>query len=86
MEETLLQGPGGEFWIGGKIRNNDDAEALYVQASLTLFDKYGKVLDSRKSVPIDRIDPGETVEINVIKSDILKVNVARYNLSVQREG
>ena len=34
VDETLLLGAGGEFWIGGKVKNNGDVEVFLVQHSL----------------------------------------------------
>jgi hypothetical protein len=82
VEETLLQGPGGEFWIGGGVKNNGDVELFLVQTRLTLYDRFGGVLRVLNSAPIEKIDPGETVKFNVIKSIFPSENVASYNLTV----
>ncbi len=83
IDETPLSGPGDEFWIGGKIRNNGDVEQFYVQAYLVLYDKFGTAIETKKSAPLDKILPGETVEFNIIKASKLRPNVAGYNLTAQ---
>jgi len=82
VDVSLMQGPGGEFWIGGKVRNNGLVEVFFVQTRLTLFDRFGKELRVLNSAPIDKIDPGATVEFNTIKSIFPSENVADYSLTV----
>lgn len=82
LERKELQGPSGEFWIEGKIKNNGGVEAVYVQASLVLIDMEENVIRSMNSAPIEKINPGATSNFR-IRSDILKSNVLRYNLTVQ---
>jgi hypothetical protein len=84
--DDSLQGPSGEFYIAGKIRNNGDVEMFNVQVRLTLYDRYDKALQVLNSAPIEKIDPGATEEFNLIKARILKTNVATYNLTVQGEA
>jgi hypothetical protein len=81
-----MQGPGGEFWMEGKVKNNGDVEVFLVQTRLTLYDRFGKVLRILNSAPIDKIDPGETVKFNVIKSIFPSDNVATYTLTVFSGG
>ncbi len=82
VDEALMQGPGGEFWIGGGVKNNGDVELFLVQTRLTLYDRFGGVLRILNSAPIEKINPGETVKFNLIKSTIPSENVATYNLTV----
>ncbi len=83
VDEELLQGPGGEFWISGGIRNNGDIEMYNVQASLTLFDRFGNVMEAKKSAPIEVLNPGVTVKFNLMRSEFLKSNIADYNLTAE---
>lgn len=83
IDETISEGPSGEFWLEGQIRNNGGTDQFLVQVRLTLFDKYGKAFPTLNSAPIEKIGAGETAEFNTIKTTILKSNVATYNLSVR---
>jgi len=82
VEQSLELGPGGEFWLSGRIRNNGERERFHVQARLTLYDDQGRVLKVLNSAPISKLSPGESMEFNTIKTNILAANVARYNVSV----
>ena len=83
VETTELEGPGSEFWLSGKVRNNGNVDRLQVQVRLEIFDKYNKSLQVLNSAPIDKIDAGATREFNVIKASILKSNMASYELTVR---
>jgi hypothetical protein len=58
----------------------DESVLEGAQASFTLIDRYGKVIDSKKSIPLDNFEPGDTVEFNIVKRVRQKINVARYKV------
>jgi hypothetical protein len=80
-----LAGPSGKFWISGKIRNNGEVELFNAQVRLTVFDRFGKVLEFKNTPHIAKIDPGTTVDFNLIKLEILKENVYSYNLTASAD-
>ncbi len=86
VEEGIIDNVDGNFWLGGKVRNNGDSEALSVRVRLILYNEMDSVMQILNSVPIDRIGPGDTVEFNVIKSDKIKSAVARYEVTILSEG
>ncbi len=82
----MSEGPSGEFWLEGRIRNNGGADQFLVQVRLTMFDRYGKAYRPLNSAPIEKIGAGESAEFNTIKTQILNSNVASYNLTVITGG
>ncbi len=82
VDETIIDNVEDKFWLGGKVRNNGDSEALSVKVRITLYNDMHAALQTLNSVPIDRIGPGETIEFNTIKSDKVKTAVARYEVTI----
>jgi hypothetical protein len=58
----------------------DEGVLQGAQASFTLIDRYGKVIDTKKSIPLDNFEPGDTIEFNIVKRVRQKINVARYKV------
>ncbi len=69
----------GKLSIEGEIKNIGDKDMFEVQVSATFYDKYGNVLEGKKSFPIPKLTPGEARSFH-IESNILKANIATYNL------
>jgi len=82
VDEAVVQEPNGKFWLGGRVRNSGNAAAYDVQVLLKLYDERGKKLDEINIAPIAVIQPGETLDLNVFKTEILASNVNRYTLTV----
>jgi predicted regulator of Ras-like GTPase activity (Roadblock/LC7/MglB family) len=50
------------------------------QANFTLLDKYGKVIDVKKSNGLGEFNPGDTIEFYIVKTVKQKINVAKYKI------
>ncbi len=84
METRLVDEPNGRFGIAGTLRNNGATEVNNVQVRLIIYDSKGKMLGSGpiNTAPIVSIPAGAVVDFNPIRTDILKIYVARYELTV----
>lgn len=83
IDETRSLGPSGEFYIQGHIRNNAAKPVYNVQTRLTLYDSFNNVLGPiMNSPPILKLEAGQTISTNVIKSSILSERVDHYTYRV----
>ena len=69
------------MYVIGKVKNNWDKEVFNVQVSATFYDKYGNILVTLKSSPIEKLMPGNSQSFE-IRSDYPKTTVDHYTLEV----
>jgi len=68
--------------ITGKVRNNGNEPQFNVKVAATLYDEFGQVMKTEKSVPIDMLASGQIADFK-ITSDILRSKVVKYTLEAE---
>ncbi len=81
LNQQETYGPSNEVYVSGEVKNNWDKEVFDVQVSATFYDKYGNILVTLKSSPIEKLMPGDSQSFE-IRSDYPKTTVDRYTLDV----
>ena len=65
---------------GALIAVLDESVLQGSQVTFTLTDRYGRVIDMRKSSPMNNLSPGDVIEFNIVNTVKQKTNMASYKV------